>query len=113
MRVDRHFFFFLFSKKYEKLFRLDKFCPRLAIYFVFIPFTMRLNDASTCISFSLCLSSRTNIYIYSIKTKFEFSDSRWKGRRIGVAVSGEGEKRVADELLVQSCRNRFDGACET
>lgn len=93
MRVDRHFFFFLFSKKYEKLFRLDKFCPRLAIYFVFIPFTMRLNDASTCISFSLCLSSRTNIYIYSIKTKFEFSDSRWKGRRIGVAVSGEGGEK--------------------
>lgn len=48
--------FFFFFKKYEKLFRLDKFRPRLgiAICLVFIPFTMRLNDASTCISFSLC-----------------------------------------------------------
>lgn len=52
-------FFFFFFKKYEKLFRLDKFRPRLgiAICLVFIPFTMRLNDASTRISFSLCLSS--------------------------------------------------------
>ena len=82
MHVDRHlflFFLFLFFslslslfEKYEKLFRLDKFCPRLgiAIYFVFIPFTMRLNDASTCISFSLCLSSRTNaMCVYSVYTR--------------------------------------------
>lgn len=75
---------------------------------------MRLNDASTCISFSLCLSSRTNaMCVYSVYTRRETNETCipgnfWRGGRwIDVAVSNiigrereRGGGRVARPILV-------------